>query len=161
MTTIHLYLHWVPSPLTVWRYYMYMYLPGCICLLKKTIRHLKLWETQNVYTHLDHIVWRSILQYPIRFTKTTWLHSTAFETRGLNCIPQGPGHSLVGRRRPLPLPGRRSGIKPIYPQFCFVGGIPPDCSISSGLITPTQLYHVWFFTHGIDWEAWPTPTVIR
>ena len=35
-----------------------------------------------------------------------------------------PVKVLVERRRPLPLPGRRLGIKPIYPQFCSAGEFP-------------------------------------
>ena len=57
------------------------------------------------------------------------------------------GLLVVGRRRPLPLPGRRSGIKPIHSFVLLLEiqqfhQLQSDCSISRGLITPTQLYHV-------------------
>ncbi len=61
-------------------------------------------------------------------------------------IPHALGQlSIVGRRRPLPLPGRRSGIKPIHSfvlllEFQQFHQLQSDCSISMGLITPTQLY---------------------
>ncbi len=55
--------------------------------------------------------------------------------------------SLVGRHRPLPLAGRRSGIKPIHSFVLLLEiqqfhQLQSDCSISRGLVTPTQLYHV-------------------